>query len=269
MNNPSLARTLVAGAFLAASAASFAGPPSSGGGGSTGGVITIDQGRAEAGGVTAGDAAGFPITLSQPGSYRLMSNLVLTDPNVNAIEITADNVTLDLNGFSIATPVTCSGSGSAFNCTVAGQQGHGIYSINRSFTTVRNGQVRGFRSGVSLGLNATVERLTVQHAWSAGIVASHHSVIADNMVSSAGVGIALNSGTVRGNSVASTRDAAISATSTTLVIGNRLANVGSYAISTGSGGARDNLMTNYQFGALYGTASLGDGQTNLCNGVKC
>ena len=35
------------------------------------GVIEINQHRALAGGVTAGDTAGFPVTLSQRGSYRL------------------------------------------------------------------------------------------------------------------------------------------------------------------------------------------------------
>ena len=35
------------------------------------GVVLIDQSRALAGNVTPGDTAGFPITISQPGSYRL------------------------------------------------------------------------------------------------------------------------------------------------------------------------------------------------------
>lgn len=42
--------------------------------------------------MTAGDAPGFPVTLSQPGSYRLMSNLTVTDPNTYAITITVPNV---------------------------------------------------------------------------------------------------------------------------------------------------------------------------------
>src|SRR5438046_162421 len=35
------------------------------------GVVEINQARALAGGVTRGDAPGFPVTISQPGSYRL------------------------------------------------------------------------------------------------------------------------------------------------------------------------------------------------------
>ena len=38
------------------------------------GVIEINQARAKAGGVTPGDTPLFPVTISQPGSYRLTGN---------------------------------------------------------------------------------------------------------------------------------------------------------------------------------------------------
>ena len=41
----------------------------------TDGVVLIDQARALAGNVTPGDAPGFPVTISEPGSYRLASDL--------------------------------------------------------------------------------------------------------------------------------------------------------------------------------------------------
>jgi hypothetical protein len=45
-------------------------------------------------------AGGFPYVISQPGSYKLSGNLIV--PNgVSGISITANNVTLDLNGFSM------------------------------------------------------------------------------------------------------------------------------------------------------------------------
>src|SRR5271156_5439677 len=43
------------------------------------GVIEINQASAKAGGVTPGDTPLFPVTLSQPGSYRLTGNLDVTD----------------------------------------------------------------------------------------------------------------------------------------------------------------------------------------------
>src|SRR5882724_9755177 len=83
------------------------------------GVILIDQNRALAGNVTPGDAPGFPVTISQPGSYRLSGNITVPDVNTTAIQITAEYVTLDLNGFSIIgpnvctpNPTTCSAPGS-------------------------------------------------------------------------------------------------------------------------------------------------------------
>ncbi|HEX3878642.1 MAG TPA: hypothetical protein VHW24_16755 [Bryobacteraceae bacterium] len=47
------------------------------------------------------------MTISQAGSYRLSGNLTAPDINTTAIVITADGVTLDLNGFSISGPVVC------------------------------------------------------------------------------------------------------------------------------------------------------------------
>src|SRR5438046_155584 len=81
------------------------------------GVVLIDQNRALAGGVTPGDAPGFPVTLSVAGSYRLSGNLTVPDENTNAIVVSADNVTIDLNGFSILGPVVCSGNPVSCNFT--------------------------------------------------------------------------------------------------------------------------------------------------------
>src|SRR5208283_2371136 len=68
------------------------------------GVVLIDQNRALAGGITPGDTPGFPVTISQTGSYRLTGNLTVPDVNTGGIVVTADHVTIDLNGFSIIGP---------------------------------------------------------------------------------------------------------------------------------------------------------------------
>src|SRR3954463_6674651 len=70
-------------------------------------IVLIDQNRAIAGNVTPGDDPGFPVTISKPGSYRLAGNLTVPGADTSAIVITADAVTLDLNGFSIAGPLLC------------------------------------------------------------------------------------------------------------------------------------------------------------------
>src|ERR1700729_54043 len=86
------------------------------------GVVLIDQNHALAGNVTPGDAPGFPITISQPGSYKLAGNLTIGDKDTGAIEITANDVTIDLGGFSITGPITCAYTqfGPA-QCPLAGQ----------------------------------------------------------------------------------------------------------------------------------------------------
>ena len=59
------------------------------------GVVLIDQNRALAGGVTPGDAPGFPVVINTPGIYKLASNLVVPNENTTAIQINVDNVTID------------------------------------------------------------------------------------------------------------------------------------------------------------------------------
>ncbi len=125
------------------------------------GVIEINQAKALAGGVTPGDIAGFPVTISQAGSYRLTSNLDRSGValSTHAIAITAADVTLDLAGFAILGAAVCSGF-PVSACTNTGT-GDGIASFNVENVTVRNGSVRGMpRSGVRItGQHSVVERV--------------------------------------------------------------------------------------------------------------
>jgi hypothetical protein len=67
-------------------------------------VVNINQAKALAGGVTPGDNPGFPVTITEPGSYRLTGPLNVNDLLRGGIVIAAPNVTLDLNGFAITGP---------------------------------------------------------------------------------------------------------------------------------------------------------------------
>src|SRR5213079_870780 len=98
--------------------------------------------RALAGGVTPGDAPGFPVTLSVAGSYRLSGNLTVPDENTNAIVVSADNVTIDLNGFSILGPVVCSGNPVSCNFTTGTGTGVIVDGLHPNLTLV-NGTIRG------------------------------------------------------------------------------------------------------------------------------
>jgi hypothetical protein len=121
------------------------------------GVVLINQSNALAGNVTPGDAPGFPVTITAPGSYRLSSNLTVPDANTTGIEVDADGVTIDLNGFSIIGPTVCSGT-PVTSCTPTGS-GAGILSF-QSRISIYNGIIRGMGgSGVELASSARIERV--------------------------------------------------------------------------------------------------------------
>jgi hypothetical protein len=111
------------------------------------GVILIDQNKALAGNVTPGDGAGYPVILSLSGSYRLSGNLTVP-VSATGIQITADGVSLDLNGFSIIGPGVFPGGGNAIN------------GDNRKRIRVFNGSISGFSTAVDfLG---TAELITLE-----------------------------------------------------------------------------------------------------------
>ncbi|MGA3025685.1 MAG: right-handed parallel beta-helix repeat-containing protein [Bryobacteraceae bacterium] len=85
-------------------------------------------------------AGGFPYNITQTGSYRLSGNLVAS--NTQAISITAANVTLDLNGFTIS----CSGCAASYIGIIGTAAG----------TVVENGNVTGYSgsSGLAIYLEA-------------------------------------------------------------------------------------------------------------------
>jgi parallel beta-helix repeat protein len=94
------------------------------------------DGQIKIGQPAAGES--YPIVIDHAGSYVLTDNLVVSDPDLNAIEIVVNDVTLDLNGHTIHGPGT-SGSG------------NGIRAVNRYSITIRNGRVWGFGAqGVSV-----------------------------------------------------------------------------------------------------------------------
>lgn len=131
-------------------------------------------------GCFSGDAGGFPITITQPGSYRLTSGLTVGS-NITAITISADHVTLDLNGFEIRGPVSCSGT-PVTSCSSTGT-GLGI-DINADYVTVENGHLTGLGNAC---VSATVGNdfvrisdLSISECGDAGIVAVSGRI--DNVV---------------------------------------------------------------------------------------
>ena len=135
------------------------------------GVIEINQAKALAGGVTAGDAEGFPVTISESGSFRLTGNLTVPDENTTAIVIAAERATLDLNGFSIVGPVTCSLNLPTSDCGPIGS-GRGIDAGITTRVRIRNGLIQGMGAeGIFATGTVSIEGVSVRFSGGNGIQA--------------------------------------------------------------------------------------------------
>lgn len=113
------------------------------------GVVLINQSRALAGNVTSGDAPGFPVTITKPGSYRLSGNLTVP-AGTDGIVIAADEVTLDLNGFLMS-------GGAARGVT--------DNDVARRNIAIHDGTVRFGDTGIDMGNSdgAQIRRVRVQN----------------------------------------------------------------------------------------------------------
>lgn len=138
-----------------------------------------------------GDSSGLPVTITQPGSYRLTSNLSTTSANTSLIVVNANNVTIDLNGFELSGPVSCSGT-PVTSCSNTGS-GFAV-DINGDQVTVHNGSIRGAGSDcISATLNNDHSRLydlTVTECGGAGLVLVNGRV--DNVVVARTDGVGIN-----------------------------------------------------------------------------
>ena len=169
--------------------------------------VAIDAAQAARGGVTPGDAPGYPITLSQPGRYRLASDL-LVPAHTDGIVISAPNVTLDLNGHSVRGPVRCTHSpmNRTVECDwrVEPAARAGINTVAAPHSVVRNGSVLGFAGvGIQHGEAALLENLEVSSNAGAGIVGNVGSVVRQVLVrNNGGSGIVCRNVTVERSSFA-------------------------------------------------------------------
>jgi hypothetical protein len=140
------------------------------------GVVLIDQARALAGNVTPGDAPGFPVTLSLPGSYRLSGNLTVP-VQVNGIVIQNNEITLDLNGFRIFT--------TEMTADIAGITDQQV--AYRSIL-IRNGSMTNF--GVAmLSDQVEVREMRISNAHFAIHLLGRSAVVTDNRLSDNFIGL--------------------------------------------------------------------------------
>jgi len=102
------------------------------------------------------------LTISNPGSYYLTGNLTVGPYAAAALTISASNVSLDLNGFTIASSSGASTSSSGILIR-AGQQN----------VSIRGGGIAGFSDGVSIEAGDSIclrfEALAIHDCYSNGI----------------------------------------------------------------------------------------------------
>lgn len=132
----------------------------------------------------------FPIVLVEPGAYVLVTNLdvaldPLATPDTDAIQIAADNVSLNMNGFSIIGPATCTGS-PVDSCEPVGETeaGSGVDAcpadVCAKNTSVHDGTIHGMPGrGLRLGDGARVERVRAEENGEGGIEVGSDSAVSD------------------------------------------------------------------------------------------
>ncbi len=119
----------------------------------------------------------FPITISERGSYFLTRNLTATTPPLPVIAITANDVHLDLNGFTVdggaaaSEVIRVSASfATVKNGVVRNAIGEGVLDDGGSGNTYRNLTLEDNGDGLSVGTGALVEDCLVRDNALNGIV---------------------------------------------------------------------------------------------------
>jgi parallel beta-helix repeat protein len=114
----------------------------------------------------------LPAVLSAQGVYCLKQDLATNMTSGAAITINNNNITIDFNGFKLG------GLGGG-----QGTQASGVYALGRNNITLRNGNIRGFKTGIYLnGSNGgpesghLVENNLVDSSTSTGIFAAGSGV---------------------------------------------------------------------------------------------
>ena len=231
------------------------------------GVVLINQ-------ATVNASGGFPYKITKAGSYRLSSNLIVP-AGKDGIDIMADNVGLDLNGFTILGPGTCTGRGATLTCS-GNSGGTGVSSSNNN-VSVRNGFVRGMGNwGVSInGRQTVVEEVQASQNGTSG--------------ASQLVGIAVYGGIVRrcvasynygdgisGGSVMEANESGFNRNNGIVVFGTPGTTVGNSSHENGAFGAfLSNALYggNVFFGNTRGDTTNDGGNVsqnnNSCSGTQC
>lgn len=213
-----------------------------------------------------GDWPGFPVEITVPGSYRLTSNLQVPDASTTGIVIPANDVVLDLGGFTVAGITEC-GPSVPDPCTPTGG-GNGIAGAGRR-TTIVGGDVRGM-GGAGIVLVGGLHRVERVHATSNGgngiELLTAGGVVRDcTSLRNGGTGIEVAAAAVvRGNVAAANNGAGIGGGVGGVFRDNSASGNGGTGLSLGAGSvATGNSLTDNAGAGLSGPAAAGFGGNTL------
>lgn len=211
-------RTALFTALIALSAPAFA----------IDGEILITHAKALAGGVTPGDAPGYPVTLSVAGKYKLGSNLTLPNADTTGVISSVGGISLDLNGFSIVGPAYCPAQGGSeptpeYVCQPM-KSGQGV-DLGGPGNSVRNGRIIGVGGYGVYIQNGIVESMDISFVGRSGVVLEGRTgQVRNSSIREAyqsGVLAQANAGVVTNNTIYSSNSLAVTGASVQ-VIGNHL-----------------------------------------------
>jgi len=216
----------------------------------------------------------FPVIISQPGSYKLAGNLVVTDPTKGAIVVTSPDVTLDLNGFAIMGPNKCtSATVGPVTCTYGDNGVHGVHmtpTTGWESVHITNGSVSGFAGNGINAFGGEFSHLRLSFNAGNGLATGTSIVDGVRSINNMGNGFYLSSATIRNSIGSYNGKSGFFLTKVTATQGlatwNRSYGVESY--STGGVGMGGMNLNSNVLGAVGGVG-VTIATPNMCNAVPC
>ena len=240
------------------------------------GVIELNQACATQTGCAPGDDPGFPITLTARGSYRLTSDLEMPNANTNGIQVGADDVTLDFNGFTLFGPAFVPIDTHVCSLSTTGVGISPIAPTAPAALVVEHGRIRGMAKGISFpAADVRVERMTVERNCGDGVTLGTAALVVDSQFrANSGNGLVVGTGgRVRDSIADNNGDSGIFLGTGGLVTGCIATTNGEWGVNfDGKGGVAsgNSLVGNqldgvsfFQGGVATGNAASGNGWNGI------
>ena len=218
------------------------------------GRIQLSQSSVATSGVTG-------ITISSPGSYVLVENLVISNAFMTGIEVDADDVTIDLNGFVLMGPGANAGDGIR-------------QTVGYNSATLRNGTLSSWKANAlspvwaveMSGDNNLIQNVTVRDS-DLGIRVGDGAIVADCLLAD-NIGVGEGSGIQAAGGtriVDCTIKGTDSSTSNTVAISTRDAGVISGCAIYDNGAAQDFVGIQTRHGSVVHRCSVYNNRDTIDN----